>query len=338
MDSHLPLSVRDALVHVADHVQNMILLADDEQRYVYANPAASRILGYTNAEFMRMTLWDLTPVPDQETAKMLWAQFIDQGRQAGEFRIACKSGEVRVFQYSAVANIAPGIHLSDLHDITDLVLAEEAQRERVEQKLLLIREMHHRVRNILASVLAVVRMHARDADDPQVRDLVSRMATRVEAMFEANRLLRDAGTGVTTVSLRTLLTEITRTTVAAMALDPERVRWSVESPDREITWDELSPVSLVVNEVLTNFFKYSLPRGQDVRVRIAASGGDPGGTALRIEFSRSFSAHPGTWQRGFGMELIEALVEQLGATHEWQQGAESAVFVLVPQEVDPAGT
>jgi PAS domain S-box-containing protein len=320
--------VRDALAAAVEYVQNVILLADDEQRYVYANAAASQILGYTNEEFLHMTLWDLTPVPDQETARRLWAAFIDDGRQSGEFRIACKDGEVRVFQYNAVANVVPGIHMSDLHDITNLVFAEQVQRERVEEKKLLIEEMHHRVRNNLAAVLGVLRMQAGGDNEPSVREFVSHVATRIDAMFEANRLLRDVGTKTRTTSLRTLLTEITRTTVAAMALQPDHVKWSVESSEYEIAWEDGSLVALILNEVLTNFLKHSLATGEKLEMNVSANGDDLPHTTVRVEFSRPFATPPETWSRGFGMRLLDTLAHQLGAEIEWEPGTEAAAFVL----------
>jgi PAS domain S-box-containing protein len=102
-----------------ENTQDAILLADDDARYVDANPAASEMTGYGRDELLGKCAWDLTPLPRLADGNALWRKFIGGGRLAGEYTLVRKDGTAVTAEYRAVANIQPGLHLSVLRDVTD---------------------------------------------------------------------------------------------------------------------------------------------------------------------------------------------------------------------------
>jgi PAS domain S-box-containing protein len=94
------------------------LIADDHGRYVAANRAACRLLGYSQDELLKMDVWDLTPGDHQLDGLILWQQFISRGADAGVYWLKRKDGSIVEVAYKARANVAPGLHISSLvpHD------------------------------------------------------------------------------------------------------------------------------------------------------------------------------------------------------------------------------
>ena len=88
------------------------LAADNSQRYVAANEAARQLTGYTQAEIGALTVMDLTPLPNNETGRGLWQDFIGKGGQRGDYELMPKRGAPRHVRYWAFAIVAPGIHVS----------------------------------------------------------------------------------------------------------------------------------------------------------------------------------------------------------------------------------
>lgn len=113
-----------------DNALEAMLLADNEARYVDANPAACALTGFSREELLRMTVWDVTPVTSLEVGRDLWRAFIGAGKQSGEYTLRRKDGSNVEVEYRAVAHIIPGLHLSVLADVTDRERAEEALRAR----------------------------------------------------------------------------------------------------------------------------------------------------------------------------------------------------------------
>ena len=91
-----------------------LIVADDRGRYIAANDSAASLTGYEPQELTRLSVWDIAPSPSVAVAQELWSQFIRRGNQEGQYELRRRSGEHVRAQYVAVANIAPGLHLSAL--------------------------------------------------------------------------------------------------------------------------------------------------------------------------------------------------------------------------------
>jgi len=118
---------------IFENTLDAILLADGDQRFVEANPAACQMLGYTRQELLQMNLPDITSPEDRELANDLWRQFLATGGLRGEYTILCKDGTSLEVEYRAVANALPGLHLSLLQDITERKSVEKQLRESEER-------------------------------------------------------------------------------------------------------------------------------------------------------------------------------------------------------------
>jgi PAS domain S-box-containing protein len=91
-----------------------LIIADDTGHYVAANDRAAELTGYDPNVLATMSIADLTPAPDLTTGQRLWSTFIDSGTQEGVYFVKRRDGLAIPLQYVAVANIAPGLHLSAL--------------------------------------------------------------------------------------------------------------------------------------------------------------------------------------------------------------------------------
>jgi PAS domain S-box-containing protein len=108
---------------VFDGSLDALLLANPRGQYVDANPAACSLFGLPREQLVGRTLLEFAaPGYDAEAA---YQEFVKHGRMEGEFPLQRPDGARRVLDYRAVANVAPGLHLSALRDITDRVASRE---------------------------------------------------------------------------------------------------------------------------------------------------------------------------------------------------------------------
>jgi PAS domain S-box-containing protein len=97
-----------------------LVIADDSGRYVAASGATRQLTGYDAAELTGLSVWDLTPLPDTADGQGLWQQFIAAGAHHGHYVLRRRDGRPVDAQYCAVANIAPGWHVSAIAELPDL--------------------------------------------------------------------------------------------------------------------------------------------------------------------------------------------------------------------------
>ena len=90
----------DLLARLAADAPTAILLADNHGRYVWANAAASELLGYSKAALLRLFVWDITPADSESDVDVLWRMFLHGSYQCGTYPIRRRSGRRRWFTIS----------------------------------------------------------------------------------------------------------------------------------------------------------------------------------------------------------------------------------------------
>lgn len=102
-----------------DSALDAIALIDDEGRYIDLNPAAIALSGYSKEELVGRRLRELMTSKSAEGFARRWGVFIDRGWSTGEVELVRKDGQEFVVEFSSVANVLPGVHISINRDITD---------------------------------------------------------------------------------------------------------------------------------------------------------------------------------------------------------------------------
>ncbi len=109
---------------VFESAVDAILIADDEGRYVAANPAACSLLGLPLDGLLGRRIADFME-PGFDFAQA-WQTFRQKGHARGEMRLLAADGSVREVSFGATRDVRPGRHLTILRDITDRKHAEAA--------------------------------------------------------------------------------------------------------------------------------------------------------------------------------------------------------------------
>lgn len=104
----------DLLARLAADAPTAILLADNHGHYVWANAAASELLGYSKAALLRLFVWDITPADSESDVDVLWRTFLHGSYQCGTYPIRRRSGRRRWVYYFAEPRLFPGFHVSAL--------------------------------------------------------------------------------------------------------------------------------------------------------------------------------------------------------------------------------
>src|SRR4051794_8718539 len=112
---------------VFEQSRNAMLIADDERRYRDVNNAGCRLLGAGRNWILTRRIDDFTTPELRGQVDELWRAFLAAGTQAGEFELLLPDGRRLAVDYSATANIVPGLHLSILMPLVPGDRLEEPQ-------------------------------------------------------------------------------------------------------------------------------------------------------------------------------------------------------------------
>ena len=195
-------------------------------------------------------------------------------------------------------------------DIEDIVAAETALGEALRRQELLTQEASHRVKNSLQLIANLLALQARGATDPDVQRALSEAGARITTTAQVhNRLWRQHD--LTAVDLDSFLRDLCEDLGRNSAIGRLDYRGStmMGSPDLAL------PLGLMVNELVTNAFKYACPAGDEVRVRLnlSVTGGihltvadDGPGLPAEFDIERA--------DKSLGMRLVSVFVRQLNGS------------------------
>ncbi|MBB6428119.1 sensor histidine kinase [Sphingopyxis sp. JAI128] len=191
--------------------------------------------------------------------------------------------------------------------LTGICIDITEQKSRQENANLLMRELHHRMRNLFATVSAIISLTRHAAQD--VDDYVERINSRLDALNRAQNVL--LGSNFMTGSMHALMREVE-------AAFP-RVRWS--GPDLLLPENALVAMALLFNELATNAVKHGALTGENGRVDIAWTQDAEGveGRTFRLTWAESGGARGvvAPDRTSFGTLLMERSVRNnLGGTIE----------------------
>ncbi len=132
----------------------------------------------------------------------------------------------------------------------------------LEQKSILIREIHHRVKNNLQIVMSLLSLQAGQLRDTSAREALTQAQIRINALALVHRILHDAEE-LATIDLKQLLHELSLQIAEGMGHENASVRIQENVASRRVSGDVAVPVALFVAEALTNIFKYAFAPGTD---------------------------------------------------------------------------
>ncbi|MTE00759.1 histidine kinase [Paracoccus sp. YIM 132242] len=207
-----------------------------------------------------------------------------------------------------------------------LIRDEEAMEEAVAEKTVLLKEVHHRVKNNLQLIASIINMQSRVIDDPDAKRVLRSVQDRVAALATIYRNLYQAE-HLDAVEAGRLICDIIGQMVNASVEPGSPLRIDTRIETLILLPDQAVPLSLLATEAFTNALKYAgTAPGEDapwVRVDLAAVA--PGKAVLEVANSigQDSSRSEGT---GLGSQLIEAFTTQLEG--EASAGVEGNSFVL----------
>jgi PAS domain S-box-containing protein len=232
-------------------------LASD-QRIVYANGMFERLVGQSQQELRGRgwSIWD--SVKHEDTPELnLGSALIDGEDFVGTFKLEGKPQPTLVEVYTTVIEQEDGTPDYRIVALIDVSQRERAQREefarRLREKETLLLELQHRVKNNLQIVTALIRLESRTARQGEAVNL-EKLAGRIEALKLLYQDISADGPGQA-IDLGHYISEIATALINAYAVDGIRLDLKVERTPASI--NVAMPVGLLVNELVTNAFKYA---------------------------------------------------------------------------------
>lgn len=227
-------------------------------------------------------------------------------RPDGEIRwIACKGAPV-LDDDGKVARL-----LGIFQDITDRKLVEEQAKASLKEKEVLLREIHHRVKNNLQVVSSLLSLQAMQTSNSAASNALTESCRRIQVMADIHNRLYESS-DIAQIDFDDFISKLANDIVSANATNATRINLKTDLASVTLDIDTAIPCSLIIGELLSNAIKHAFAGKSDGTIRIVLKQGREN-LLIQIEDDGIGMPHSKEWHThgSLGLKLVNALVEQI---------------------------
>jgi PAS domain S-box-containing protein len=302
-----------------------MVIADRSGRVVQSNRGAQSLFGYAENDFVGLPVHALLPANARERHEAHVRSFGDeQSTRARAMAAGRTVSGLRVdgTEFPAEIGLVPLLVRGEMQivagitDISARVAAQEAVSSSLREKEVLLKEIHHRVKNNLQIISSLLMLQSEQMPSDDARLMLRESVYRVRSMALIHQLFY-GGHSLDRIDLAAYARGLSVSLAGVLA---PTAKVEVVADDVAVPVDVAVPLGLILNELLTNAFKYGLPRDTgaartrageaDVVVEVRVEG-----ERLRIGVVDSGPGLPVDVDVGvastLGLQLVRSLTRQL---------------------------
>ena len=194
--------------------------------------------------------------------------------------------------------------------IKDLTQTQNELSLKNNQNVLLLKEIHHRVKNNLEVVSGLLALQSAKMDDPTMQEVMLASQNRVHSMGILHQKLYQSE-HLAFIEMKNYFENLCINILDSYN-ESERIKVNVDMKELEMDVDTAVPLGLIVNELLTNALKYAFPKGESGNIELSLENLNEGNYQLKISdngVGKGLDAKvKGT---GFGTQLVDLLTRQI---------------------------
>jgi PAS domain S-box-containing protein len=316
---------------IAENIEEVFWLVEpNASKIIYASPGYERVWGRSPQEIMDApdAFFASIHPDDRELVRQTIQRYSAGESTDAEYRFFHSDGSLHWLWDRAFPLRRPDGTVYRIAgvaaDITQRKQAEEKLKAALAENEVLMREIYHRVKNNIQTLISLMAMQAELITDEDSRAMIHELQVRARTMSLVHEQLYQSG-NLAQIDFGAYLNDLTANLLRAFWADRPIV-WDIDAADVLLGVDIAIPCGLIVNELLTNALKYAFPNARPVAERGETE------CKIRVEFraegnrftlavaDNGVGLPPGldwTTTPSLGMQLINVLARhQLGGQVE----------------------
>jgi PAS domain S-box-containing protein len=318
---------------VASETDNAVLVFNEAMEIEWANTGFTKLTGYTVKELSTLAGKKISDFTFSSEVDDLLINCIREKRSAVfESQITCKDGKHKWVSNTLTPIFNEGGNLNKIvvidTDITYRKMMEEKIRESLEEKGLLLREIHHRVKNNLQIIISLFNLQSHYVADQKAFEALKEGQDRIKSMALIHERFYQ-NDGLSRIDFDDYIKRLIENLFLSFNVSPERITYEVDAEKISLDIDTAVPCGLIINELVSNTLKHAFAENEKGELKVTFKRALD--NSLTLIVSDSGKGFPDEFDLesadSLGMQLISALSNQLDAKITLVKG-KGATFVL----------
>jgi PAS domain S-box-containing protein len=220
-----------------------------------------------------------------------------------------------------------------VRDITERKEAEDRLQSSLSEKEVLLREIHHRVKNNMQVISSLLNLQSRRVSDPIVLDMFRESQRRIRSMALIHERLYQSS-DLSRIEFSQYVGNLATHLFHSYQVDSNRIRLTMDTEEVFLNINTAIPCGLIVNEMVSNALKHGFPNGRNGEVAIELHRVSGEGYVLRVRDDGVGFPEELDFRRTdtLGMQIVMTLVSQIEGSIELRR-EKGTEFKILFQEV-----
>lgn len=265
----------------------LVTQVDSSGEMIYANSKSSHFFGLEPEECIGRSAYDFVHIDDKKKTEEYFSEWLESEEENFEFenRLCSVFGVVHYMKWSINKVKSNSGEISGFSGIAlDITPIKEAQEKIIEQNQLLLKqeedlknsiesrevllkEIHHRVKNNLETISSLLFQQKILSKDKKVMEALNDSMSRVSSMALIHQFIYRSD-DLENINMNDYINELVAKLTIAYQYEKNGISMSIDVDDIYFDIDRTIPLALVINEVFTNIFKYAFKDGRTGSVKI----------------------------------------------------------------------
>jgi len=320
-----------------DNAAEAIFVVQDD-RLVFSNPMTTRLMGYSGEELAAKPFAEFVDPEDRRMAVERHSRRLKGEDAPGRYviRLVDRTGRSRWAEINVILIDWEGrpATLNFANDITERKQAEEAVQASLREKEILLREIHHRVKNNMQVISSLLNLQAEYIADADARRMLRDSQLRIRSMALIHEKLYQ-GRDLSKIEFASYVRSLAVHLFQFYKVDQAQVRLEFDLEDVLLDINSAIPCGLVLSELVANALKHAFPEGRKGTVWIRLK--REKGVGLKLQVADNGIGLPDALDvhhtGSFGLQIVSLLVGQLEGTLEIER-TNGAVFTIAFRELE----
>lgn len=303
-----------------------------DRYFVKVSPSWSELLGYSEKELLSRSFLDFIHPEDVEKSDFSMNNLNDEkAKSAFENRYITKSGEIVYLSWNSRLDEETQLSYATARDITESKLAQDELLSDLGEKDLLLREIHHRVKNNLQIITSLLSLQAGvNNEHDQLADLYEDSKNRIKSMAAIHEMFYQSKQ-LDKIEFGEYLDKLIGDLSKSISSSQRSIDLNLDVEPIFVSLDTAIPLGLLMNEIVTNSIKHGADENGLVKVyvkvetledhRLKLTIGDHGVNRPKDILTQSGDS--------LGVMLINSLVEQIDGEITQLNDFEGTVYQLI---------
>jgi PAS domain S-box-containing protein len=258
--------------YLIDALPMPIFYKDSEGRYLGCNSFFEKFFGQKKEQVIGKSVYELSPkeFADIYHEKDL-ALLQNPGIQIYESTVKDRGGVVHsvIFHKATFSNMdgSVGGLIGAILDITDRKRAEVQLHASLREKDILLREIHHRVKNNMQVIIGLLDLQASSSGNPELMEMLNKGQSRIRSMALVHEKLY-ASKDFTRINLAGYLRTLSRDLFQSYKINPGKIDLIIQTDGVYVDINKAIPCGLVLNELISNVLKHAFPGDRQGELQI----------------------------------------------------------------------